>query len=83
MSIYDKYRDTAHSICNLKFNVPNGVLVVFHNKSSYSYHLVTKELAKEFDEKFECLGENTEKCKTFFNSNKKFKKLIKMSMKIM
>ena len=56
---------------------------MFHNKSSYSYHLVTKELAKEFDEKFECLGENTEKCKTFFNSNKKFKKFIKMSMKIM
>ena len=24
-----KYRDAAHSICNLKFNVPNEILVVF------------------------------------------------------
>ena len=29
-----KYRDEAHSICNLKFNVPNVVLVVFHSGSN-------------------------------------------------
>ena len=26
-----KYRGTAHSICNLKFNLPNEIPVVFHN----------------------------------------------------
>ena len=26
-----EYRDAAHSICNLRFNVPNKITVVFHN----------------------------------------------------
>ena len=26
-----KYRGATHSICNLKFNVPREILVVFHN----------------------------------------------------
>ena len=25
-----KYRGASHSICNLKFNVPNEILAVFH-----------------------------------------------------
>ena len=60
-----KYRGAAHSICNLKFNVPNEVPVVFHNGSNYDYHFIIKELANEFEGKFECLGKNTEKYKTF------------------
>ena len=32
-----EYRGVAHSICNLKFNVPNEVAVVFHNRSNYDY----------------------------------------------
>ena len=28
-----KYRGAARSICNLKFNVPNEIPVVFHNAS--------------------------------------------------
>ena len=35
-----KYRDAAHSICNLKFNVPNEIPVVFHNGSNYDYHFL-------------------------------------------
>ena len=60
-----KYRGAAHRICNLQFNVPNEIPVVFHNSSSYDYHFIIKELASEFEEKFERLGENTEKYKTF------------------
>ena len=56
-----KYRGAAHSICNLKFKVT----VVFHNGSNYDYHFIIKELANEFERKFECLGENIEKRKTF------------------
>ena len=43
-----KYRGAAHSICNLKFKVPNEILVIFHSGSSYDYHFIIKELAKEF-----------------------------------
>ena len=52
-----------HSICNLKFNVPNEVFVVFHNGSNYDYNFTIKELANEFVERFECLGENSENYK--------------------
>ena len=39
--------------------------IVFHNGSTYDYHFIIKELAKEFDGNFECLVENTEKYITF------------------
>ena len=60
-----KYRGAAHSICNLKFNVPNELPVVFPNGSNYDYYFITKELVRDFEEKFECLGENTEKYRSF------------------
>ena len=60
-----KYRGATHSICNLKFNVPNEIPVFFHNGSNYDYLFIIKELANEFQEKFECFGEYTEKYKTF------------------
>ena len=60
-----KFRRAAHGICNLKFNVPNEIPVAFHNGSNYDYHFIIKELANEFEGKFECLGKNTEKYKTF------------------
>ena len=61
-----KCRGAAHSICNLRFNIPIEIPVVFHNGSNYDYHFVIKQLANEFEGKFGCLGENTEKYKTFF-----------------
>ena len=45
--------------------MPNEIPIVFHNGSNYDYHFIIKELAKEFEGEFECLGENTEKYKTF------------------
>ena len=38
---------------------------MFHNGSTYDYHFIIKELVKEFEGNFECLGENTEKYITF------------------
>ena len=32
-----KCRSAAHSICNLKVNVPDKISVVFHNGSNYDY----------------------------------------------
>ena len=57
------YRGVAHSICSLKLIVSNEIPVVFHNGSNYDYHFIIKEFVNEG--KFECLGENTEKYKTF------------------
>ena len=56
-----KYRGAAHSICNLKFNVPNKVPLDFHNGSNPDYHFIIKELANEFEGQFGCVGKNTEK----------------------
>ena len=60
-----KYRGAAHNICNLRYKVPKEIPVVFHNGSTYDYHFIIKELVKEFEVNFECLGENTEKYITF------------------
>ena len=56
-----KYRGTAHNICNLRYKVPKEIPILFHNGSIYDYHFIIKELVKEFEGNFECLGENTEK----------------------
>ena len=60
-----KFRGAAHNICNLRYKTPKEIPVVFHNGSTYDYHFIIKQLAKEFDGQFECLGENTEKYITF------------------
>ena len=52
-----KYRGAAHNICNLRYKIPKEII--------YDYHFIIKELVKEFDGNFECLGENTEKYITF------------------
>ena len=60
-----KYRGAAHDICNRRYKIPKEIPVIFHNGSTYDYHIITKELAVEFEGPFECLGENTEKYITF------------------
>ena len=65
MSLYRKNRGAAHNIRNLRYKIPKEIPVVFHNGSTYYYHFIIKELVKEFDDDFECLGENTEKYITF------------------
>ena len=54
-------RGAAHSICNLRYQIPNEILIVFHNGSGYDYHFIIRQLAKEFEGNFEFIGENTEK----------------------
>ena len=60
-----KYRGATHNICNLRYRIPKEIPIVFHNGSTYDYHFIIKELVKEFDGNFECLGEKTEKYITF------------------
>ena len=60
-----KYRGVAHNSCNLRYKIPKNIPVMFHNGSTYDYHFIIRELVKEFEGNFECLGENTEKYITF------------------
>ena len=79
--LYHKVRDNchytgkctgvAHSICNLQCKTSKKIPVVFHNGSTYDYHFIIKQLAKELESEFECLGENTEKYITFSVAIKK------------
>ena len=60
-----KYRGAGHNICNLRYKVSKEIPIVFRNGSIYDYHFIIKELVKEFEGNFECLGGNTEKYITF------------------
>ena len=60
-----KYRGAAHNTCNLKYKIPKNIPVIFHNGSTYNYHFIIRELVKEFEGNFDCLGENIEKYITF------------------
>ena len=43
----------------------NEIPVVFHNVSNYDYYFIIQKCANEFQGKFNCFGENTEKYKLF------------------
>ena len=57
--------NTTHGIYNLSLTVPNKIPVVLPNGVNYGYHFIRKELTIKFKSQFECLGEKTEKYKTF------------------
>ena len=41
-----KYRGAGHSNCNLNYRIPREIPVVFHNGSTYDYHVIIKQLVK-------------------------------------
>ena len=57
--------------------------MVFHNGLNYGYHFIIKELAKEFEGEFNCLGENAQKYFSVPITNKVLdkKRFIKMKKK--
>ena len=42
-----KCRGAVHGICNLRYNIPGEIPVVFYNGSTYDYHFIIKELTEE------------------------------------
>ena len=46
-----------------KYRGAAKIPVFLHNGLNYDYHFTIKELANEFKDQFECLGEYTEKYK--------------------
>ena len=81
-----KYKGAAHNNCSLKYKVKKEIPIVFHNGSTFDYHFIIKELVKEFEGSFECLGENTDKYITFpvpiKEEIRNKDKIIKMAYKI-
>ena len=60
-----KYRVAAHSSCNLQYKVPRVIPPVFHDGSAYDNHFIMEQLAKDYNDYFSCIGENTEKYISF------------------
>ena len=56
-----KFRGAAHGICSLRYKILKEISLVLHNGSTYDYHFIIIQLAKEFDGELECVEENTEK----------------------
>ena len=61
LSLHWKIQRSCSQYLQFKIKTPKEISVVFHNGSTYDYHFIVKQPAKEFDGRFECLGENTEK----------------------
>ena len=61
-----KYRGAAQSSWNLQYKVPPVIPIVFHNGSAYDNHFIIRQLAKDLNGYFSCIGENTEKYIRFF-----------------
>ena len=61
----EKFREAAHSTCNLNYKVPQEIPVRIHNGWRYDYHFLIKDLAEEFKGQFVCFAENMEKYITF------------------
>ena len=74
-----KFRGATHNICNLRYKIPKEIPIVFHNGSVYDYHFINEQLAIEFKDKFDCLGESTEKYITFSAPIKKNMIMVKQS----
>ena len=59
-----KFREAAHSKCNLNYKVPKDIPTIIHN-ASYDTHFIINQLAEEFKGELNCIGENMEKYITF------------------
>ena len=55
-----KFRGAAHSICHLRYKVHKNIPIVIHN-ASYDTHFIINQLAEEFKDELDCIGENMEK----------------------
>ncbi|MGH9021455.1 MAG: hypothetical protein ACRDV0_10690 [Acidimicrobiales bacterium] len=63
----EKRYGAAHSICNLNYQLPSFVPIIFHNLSGYDSHLFIKELCKHGD-KIDVIAQSKEKYISFTKS---------------
>ena len=62
-----KFRGAAHNYCNLQYQMPKFVPVIFHNLSGYDSHLFIKQLGKSHGS-ISCIPNNDEKYISFGKS---------------
>ena len=62
-----KFRGAAHNQCNLQYQLPKFVPVIFHNLSGYDSHLFIKQLGKSHGS-ISCIPNNDEKYISFGKS---------------
>ena len=63
--------------------MPKKTAMVLHNNLNYNDHYIIKQLAKEFEGEFSCIGENIEQYKAFtVPVTRALKKLVKMKKKL-
>ena len=66
-----KFRGAAHSMSNLNYKVPKNILIIIHS-ASYDTHFIINQLAEEFKDDLNCIGENMEKYIIFSVPIKKY-----------
>ena len=60
------HQGAAHNNCNLKYQIPGHIPIVFHNLSGYDAHLFIKELGRRFNKNdIGVIAENKEKYISF------------------
>ena len=60
-----KYRGAAHNKCNIKYQIPEFIPILFHNLSGYDSHLFIKKLAYTMPGELTCIPSNEEKYISF------------------
>ena len=75
-----EYRGTAHSICNLKYSIPEEITIIFYNRPNYDHNFIISKIAEDFEGPCNFLGENNEKYIPFqFQQEKNSIELVKLS----
>jgi len=60
-----RFRDSAHSNCNLKYKDSHCIPVVFHNLFGYDAHFIIKEIVTPYEGQVELLPITKEKYISF------------------
>ena len=61
-----EYQRAGHNNCNLKYNIPHNIPIVFHNLSGYDAHWFVKKLGRKFNkDDIGVIPENKEKYISF------------------
>ena len=65
-----KLRGAAHSKCNLNYKVQKEIPIIIHN-ATYDTHFIINQLAIEFKDELNCIGDNIKNISLFLDQLKK------------